>query len=211
MTRRFIFWTLLSLMSVSVLSACAPLIIGGAATGALAATDRRSSGSQLEDEVIEFKLSHRLNQVLGERSHINVTSYNRSVLLTGEVLSEADKAKASEIVSQVENVNKTLNELIIAPPSSLVQRATDSFITAKVKTRLLDVPGVNGASVKVVTERSVVYLMGLLTPREIEAVSNSVRTVSGIYKVVRAFEAITEDELKRLQPKPVEKAPANAF
>ncbi|MEY3953664.1 MAG: hypothetical protein RLZZ397_544 [Pseudomonadota bacterium] len=199
---RFIQTLLVATISATVLGACAPLVIGGAATGVFAATDRRTSGAQLEDQMIELKLTTKINQAFGDRAHVNVTSYNRTVLLTGEVPAEGDKAKVVQLAAEIENVNKTLNELVVGLPSSLTQRGNDVVITTKVKARLLDVPGVDGLATKVTTERGTVYLMGMLTPREIDAVTNAVRTVSGVAKVVRAFETITEDDLKRLQPRP---------
>lgn len=199
---RFVRTLLVAAVSATVMSACAPLVIGGAASGVLAVTDRRTSGAQLEDQMIELKLTTKINQAFGDRAHVNVTSYNRTVLLTGEVPAEADKAKVAQLASEVENVNKTLNELVVGLPSSLTQRGNDVVITTKVKARLLDVPGIDGLAAKVVTERGTVYLMGMLTPREIDAITNAVRTVSGVQKVVRAFENITEEDLKRMQPRP---------
>jgi osmotically-inducible protein OsmY len=189
------------------LSACAPLILGGAAMGALVAVDRRTSGAQVEDETIELKGSTRLRDALGDRSHIDITSYNRQVLLTGEVPSEQAKQQAEQIVSRVDNVKGIVNELAVLPPSTLGQRSSDALITGKVKASLIDEKDLYVGAYKVVTERGVVYLMGRVTQREADKATQLARTISGVQRVVRIFEIITDEELRRLattsQPAPV--------
>ncbi|MCB2000946.1 MAG: BON domain-containing protein, partial [Rhodoferax sp.] len=144
-----------------MLSACVPLIVGGAAVGgALVATDRRTSGAQLEDEGIELRSIGRINENLGSRVHVNVTSYNRQVLLTGEVPSASDKQLVEQIVSRVENVRSVANELAVLGASSLTQRSSDALITGKVKAAMVDTKDLFANAFKVVTERGVVYLMG---------------------------------------------------
>ncbi len=185
----------LALLS-GALSACAPLLIGGAAVGgALVYGDRRTSGAQLEDQAIELKAGPRLREVIGERGHINVTSFNRTVLLTGEVPTDADKAAAEAAITKLENVRATLNELVVAPNSSLVDRSNDALITSKVKASYVDAKDIFANAYKVVTERGVVYLMGRVTEREADRGVAIARGVSGVTKVVKAFEVITEDEL----------------
>lgn len=173
------------------LAGCAPLIIGGAAVGtALVATDRRTSGAQLDDEAIELRSVARLTEALGDRAHVNVTSYNRQVLLTGEVPSETARQHAEAIVAKVENVMGVVNELAVMPATSLTQRSADTLITGKVRASLVDASDLQANAFKVVTERGVVYLMGRVTPREAERGTQIARQVSGVLKVVRIFEII---------------------
>ena len=179
------------------LSACAPLIIGGAAVSAMVAVDRRTSGAQVEDETIELKGATRLRE-LGDRAHVNVTSYNRQVLLTGEVPSEQAKQQAEQIVSRIENVKGIVNELAALPPSSLGQRSSDALITGQVKASLIDEKNLYVGAFKVVTERGVVYLMGRVTQREADKATQIARTISGVQRVVRIFEIISEEELRRI-------------
>jgi osmotically-inducible protein OsmY len=195
-----------TLAAASALSACAPLLLGGAAvSGALMVNDRRTSGIQLEDEAIELKGSNRLKDALGDSAHWNVTSYNRIVLVTGEVATEADHAKVESTVQAVENVRSVVNEVAVAGKSSLTSRASDSIITTKVKSSLLDAKDIQAQAVKVITERGNVYLMGRVTEREASRAVELARGVSGVYKVVRVFEMLTEDELKGLLPPAVKK------
>lgn len=183
------------------LSACAPLIIGGAMVGGgMVAIDRRTSGAQLEDEGIELRANSRLGDALGDKAHINITSYNRQVLLTGEVASEKDKQTAETVVSKVDNVRAVVNELAVLGSSSLSQRSNDSLVTGKVKATLVDAKDISASAFKVTTERGVVYLMGRVTQREANRATDVVRTVSGVQRVVRVLEVITEQELQNLQP-----------
>lgn len=202
---------LLAGLAATTLPACAPLIVGGAAVGsALVVTDRRTSGAQLEDEGIELRAASRVRQTLGERGHVNITSYNRVVLLTGEVPSAQDKALVEQVVSRVDNVRSIINELAVMGNSSLTSRSSDALVTGKVKAVMVDAKDVFANSFKVVTERGIVYLMGIVTQREADRGTELTRTVSGVQKVVRAFEIISEDELRRLQPpSPPASAPAS--
>ncbi len=197
--------TLAALAAVTLtltLSACAPLVLGGVATGVMVASDRRTSGAQLEDEGIELRASSRLREVLGERAHTNVTSYNRQVLVTGEVPTEADKAKVDQALAQVENVRSVLNELGVMPASTLSQRSSDTLVTGRVKASVVDAKDLSTHAFKVLTERGTVYLMGRVTEREAKRVTDIARTVQGSQRVVRAFELISEEELARLAAKP---------
>jgi osmotically-inducible protein OsmY len=182
----------------AALSACAPLIIGGAAVGAMVAVDRRTSGAQVEDETIELKGSTRARETLGDRAHVNLTSYNRQVLLTGEVPNEQAKQQAEQIVSRVENVKGIVNELAVLAPSTLGQRSSDTLITGKVKASLIDEKDLYVGAFKVVTERGVVYLMGRVTQREADKATQIARNISGVQRVVRIFEVISEEELRRI-------------
>ena len=193
----------------STLAACVPLVIGGAAAGgSLVATDRRTSGAQLEDEGIELRGISRIRSSLGERGHINLTSYNRQVLLTGEVPTAQDKQLVEQIVSRVENVVTVVNELAVAGNSSLTQRSADTLVTGRVKAQLIDAPDLFTNAFKVVSERGTTYLMGRVTQREADRATNVVRATSGVQKVVRIFEIISEDELARLLPSPSKPQPA---
>ena len=193
------------------LTACVPLVIGGAAAGgSLIATDRRTSGALLEDEGIELRGVSRIRGNLGDRAHVNLTSYNRQVLLTGEVPTAQDKELVEQIVSRVENVTSVVNELAVMGNSSLGQRSSDTLVTGRVKAMLIDAPDLFANSFKVVTERGTTFLMGRVTQREAERGTNVVRTTPGVQKVVRIFEIISEDELARMLPTPAKPQPAVA-
>ena len=194
---------------VGALTACLPLVIGGAAVGgSLVVTDRRTSGAQLEDEGIELRGTSRIRSSLGERGHVNLTSYNRQVLLTGEVPTAQDKQLVEQIVSRVENVTTVVNELAVTGNSSLSQRAADTLVTGRVKAQLIDAKDLFSNAFKVVSERGTTYLMGRVTQREADRATHVVRGTSGVQKVVRIFEIISEDELARLLPAPSKPQPA---
>ncbi len=207
LSRRFVLCTIAACAAAGALSACAPLIVGGAAVGALVAIDRRTSGAQLEDEGIELRAASRLREALGDRAHVNVTSYNRQVLLTGEVPNDAARQQVEQIVSRVENVRAVVNELAVLGNTTLAQRSNDVLITGKVRASLVDAKDLYAGAFKVVTERGTTYLMGRVTQREADRATAITRTVSGVQKVVRIFEIITEEELRRLVP---EQAPQPA-
>ena len=183
------------------LTACVPLLIGSAmGGGAMVASDRRTSGTQLEDEGIELRALSRLQTPLGERSHINLTSYNRQVLITGEVASAQDKALIEKTVAGVENVVSIVNELAVMGNSTLTQRSSDTLVTGRVKAALVDARDLSANAFKVVTERGSTYLMGRVTERESDRATAVVRATPGVQKVVRLFEIISEQELARLLP-----------
>jgi len=183
------------------LSGCAPLIVGGAAVGAMVTFDRRTSGAQLEDEAIELRGASRLRDALGERAHININSYNRQVLLTGEVGNDAAKQTAEQIVSRVDNVRGIVNELAVMPSTTLSQRSADTLVTGKVKASIIDDRNLSISAFKVVTERGTVYLMGRVTQPEADRATQLARTVSGVQRVVRIFEIISDEEMRRLTPR----------
>lgn len=181
---------------------CVPLVIGGAAFGGLMAADRRTTGTQVEDEGIELRAVNRITAEYGERVHINVTSYNRQVLITGEVPTlEASKA-IETLVGDVGNVLSVVNDVAVMPSSSLAQRSSDTFITGKVRARLVDAKDISATAIKVVTERNVVYLIGLVTEREAARATSIASGVAGVSKVVRTFQVLTEEQLLRITNPP---------
>lgn len=184
------------------LSACAPLVVGGAVVGSMMAIDRRTAGTQVEDEGIELRAGNRIRQQLGDRVHVNVTSYNRQALVTGEVPNAQDRQAVEQIVAQVENVRSVVNDLAVMPPSSLSQRSNDTLITGKVRASLVDARDITANAFKVVTERGTVYLMGRVSQREATRATEIARGVSGVVKVVRVFEIVSEEELRRSAPPP---------
>ena len=184
----------------SVLSACAPIVLGGMAMGTLVATDRRTSGAQLEDEGIELRAAGRIRESLGDRVHVNVTSYNRQVLLSGEVPNQQDRQLVEQIVSRVENVRLIVNELGVMGNTTLTQRSSDSLTTGKVKAAMVDAKDIFANSFKVVTERGTTFLMGRVTQREATRATEITRSTGGVQRVVRVLEIISEEELQRTLP-----------
>ena len=183
------------------LTACFPLLAGGAlAGGALVAIDRRTSGAQLEDEGIELRAMSRLRDNVGSRARVSATSYNRQVLLTGEVLNEQDKKLVEQVVTRIENVTGVVNALDIINSPTLVQRSSDVLITGQVKALLIDSSDIYANAFKVVTERGTVYLMGRVTQREADRATEIVRGARGVQKVVRILDIISEGELRSLMP-----------
>jgi osmotically-inducible protein OsmY len=184
--------------ALSSLSGCAPLIVGGAVMTGVVATDRRTAGTQVEDESIEVKVASAVRQDLGDRVHLNVTSFNRKVLLSGEVRTAADKERAEKLAQSQENVQSVVNDLAVMPPSTFTQRSKDTVITGQVKAAFVDAKDLQVNAIKVVTERGVVYLMGRVTAREAKRATDITRGIGGVAKVVRVFEEISEQELQRL-------------
>jgi osmotically-inducible protein OsmY len=194
---------LAALAAATTLSACAPLLLGGAIVGgSMVAIDRRTSGTQIDDQTIELKGMNRINETIGGRGSVSVTSYNRIVLLTGTVPSEADKATVERVVAGIENLRSVVNELAIGTPASFGNRSSDTLLTSKVKASFVDAKDLQVNAFKVVTERGVVYLMGRVTEREANRAAEIARGVSGVRKVVKVFEIVTEAELADLQTKP---------
>jgi osmotically-inducible protein OsmY len=188
-------------MCLGLASCAAPLMFGGVIGGAMVASDRRSAGIQLEDEGIEQRSATAMRENFGSKEHINITSYNRQVLITGEVSNDTVRRQVESLVSRVENVRAVVNELAIGPASSTSERASDAVLVAKVKASMVDTEDVFANVYKVVGERGTVYLMGRVTQREAKRATDVVRGVSGVKRVVRVFEYITEDELRAMQPK----------
>lgn len=189
-------WTLaFPILAASLLtSACAPLVVGGAATTAAVAIDRRTTGAVIEDQAIEMRVRSALAEVPGmrEQSHINVTSYNGIVLLSGETPSETLREQAGDIAHNSDKVKRVHNELQVAAPSSGMTRASDSYVTSKVKAALIKVklPGFDPLRVKVVTENGTVYLMGLVSRQEADAATDVARQVGGVQRIVKLFELL---------------------
>ena len=188
-------------LTAVTLGGCAAVMVGAAAGGVMMATDRRTAGAQVEDQSIELKAATRIQETVGDRGHINATSYNGTVLLTGEVASEADRGAIEQAVSRIESVRWVVNELAVMPSSSLTSRSNDSYLTSKVKATFLDAKDLQANTLKVVTERSTVFLMGRVTEREASRAAQLARGISGVQKVVRVFEILTEAELADLGSK----------
>jgi osmotically-inducible protein OsmY len=202
-----------ALATLTLLSGCAPVVIGAAVVGgAMVATDRRSSGAQVDDEVIEVKASSRLGEAFPDgRAHIQVTSYNHMVLLTGDVPNDADKTTAEQVVARIDTVASVVNELRVGQPNTFNETSNDVLITTKVKASLVDAHDVFANSIKVVTSRNVVYLMGIVTEREGNRAAEIARGVSGVAKVVKVFDVVTEAELaNRAAKSPAKPASAAA-
>jgi osmotically-inducible protein OsmY len=206
MTSKFV-KVVLALLTAVQLSACAPLMFGGVVGGAMVASDRRTPGIQLEDEGIEQRSASAIRENFGSKEHINFTSYNRQVLITGEVSSDAVRSQVEQLIGRVQNVRSVVNELAIGPASSFGDRSNDVLLVGKVKAAMVDSEDVFANVFKVVGERGTIYLMGRVTQREAKRATDVVRGVSGVKRVVRVFEYITEDELRAMQPKRSEDAP----
>lgn len=201
----------LALLTVAQLCACAPLMFGGVIGGAMVASDRRTAGIQLEDEGIEQRGASAIRENFGSKEHVNITSYNRQVLITGEVSSDSARSQVEQLIGRVQNVRAVVNELAVGSASSTSDRASDVVLVAKVKAAMVDSEDVFANVYKVVAERGTVYLMGRVTQREAKRATDVVRGVSGVKRVVRVFEYLTEDELRAMQPKrneePVKQTP----
>jgi osmotically-inducible protein OsmY len=172
------------------LTACVPVVVGGAAAGGAMAADRRTSGTYIEDQAIELKAGKAISDNLKDNVHANVTSYNRQVLITGEVSDEANKKKAESLVKPIENVASIKNYLEIAKKSSLSTRTNDAYITSKVKANFLKENKFAANYVKVVTESGTVYLLGLVTHKEADDAVEIARSIGGVKTVVKVFEYI---------------------
>ena len=179
---------LLAAAVAPLLTACAPVIVAGAAGAALVATDRRSTGAQLDDTTIETKIATTVASRYGDTVHFNVTSYNGIVLLTGEVPDAAIRSDVDALARGTERVRSVHDELVVGPVTDLSARTNDSYITSKVKTRFVESDKFSATQVKVVTERSVVYLMGIVTRVEADAAAQIASTTSGVTRVVKLFE-----------------------
>lgn len=197
---------LLIASSILTLQACVPVVVAGVASGAVATIDRRSFATQAEDETIEWKASARISERFGEKVHINATSFNRKLLLTGEVPSEEIKAEVERLVTNIPNVQGIHNEVAIAGITTFSARSNDAYITSKVKSRFVDANSFNPFRVKVITEGGNVYLMGLLTQREADAAVWITRTTAGVQKVVKLMEVISDAKARELDNEPRHKA-----
>lgn len=187
-----------TLAASTLMTACAPLLVGGAvAGGAMSYADRRTTGTQVDDQGIVLRAGNRIGEALGGRGHVNVNSMNRLVLLTGEVENEADKQAAQTTAQAVDAVRTVVNELAVMPSSTVGARSQDALITTRVKARLVDATDIQAHVIKVVTERGEVYLMGIVTEREAARAAEVAAGTQGVRKVVRVFEVVPEAELAR--------------
>lgn len=202
--RALVLW----LVASGVLGGCVAAVGGAMVGGTMMAVDRRSTGAQVDDQTIEVRASNAVTATIGGSGNVSATSYNRVVLLTGQVPNDADRAKVEAAVAKVENVRAVVNELTVGPGSTLSQQSTDTLTTGKVKTAFVETKELQMASIKVVTERGVVYLMGRVTEAEANAAANAARSVSGVQKVVKVFEPITAAELAAM-PLPPGSSPGN--
>ncbi|HSD52749.1 MAG TPA: BON domain-containing protein [Burkholderiales bacterium] len=194
------------LACAALLQGCAPLVVGGAvAGGAMVAADRRQPDIMATDERIEIQATNRISDIFKDKGNINVTCYNKEVLLTGEAPTEALKQDAEKAAATVPEVKGVINDLQIGPPSSLGQRSNDTYLTSVVKSRFVTAQKFNPIHVKVVTESGTVYLMGLVTRREADDATQIARTTNGVKRVVRVFEYVADSPP---QPKPAPAAPA---
>lgn len=183
--------SLFILFSLYILSGCTAAVVGGAVAGTSVALDKRTTGDYVEDQNIKAKFTHLYYQdeQLSEQTHINVTSYNRQILITGEVPTEQDKQKLSNIANQIKNVRNHFNEVSIGKPSSMSTRTNDSYLTSKIKTSIFtNMNELDGAQVKVVTESGSVFLMGLVTREQGNQITEITRTTNGVKRVIKLFE-----------------------
>jgi osmotically-inducible protein OsmY len=189
-------------MTAISLQGCIEMAVGTAVMGTIAATDRRTFGAQTEDKAIAVKGENRIGNMVGSAGHVNISSFNRKVLLTGEVPDEATRTAVEREVADISGVQSIVNDLVVAPPTSYSSRSNDTLLTGKVKASLIDAQDISANSFKVVTERAVVYLMGRVTQREGTRASEIARGVAGVQKVVKVFEYITEDDVRQMSNTP---------
>ncbi|HOL64790.1 MAG TPA: BON domain-containing protein [Accumulibacter sp.] len=202
MNRKFFIGLLLGVVLLPQLQGCFPLVAAGATGGVLVTVDRRTLGTQTEDESIEWKARSRVNDRFGDETHTNFVSFNRKVLITGEALNEEIRSEVGRIVSGVPQVQEVQNEMAVAPNSSFAARSNDAYITTKVKGRLVDSKSLKAVHVKVVTEASIVYLMGIVSQREADATIQVARTTSGVRKVVTLMEVLPDSAIRELDRRP---------
>jgi len=204
MTRPVLKSLLLSALLGSLLGlgGCVPLMMGGVVTSAMVATDRRSSGTVIEDNSIEIKAGSRISENLGDRVHVDVSSYNRQVLLTGEVPTLQDRQLVEKLTAGVDNVTKVINELGVMGNSTLSQRASDVLVVARVKSHLVDSKELVANAFKVVAERGTVYVFGRVTAHEAARATEVIRSVDGVQRVVVLWEVISDEDLARMLPAP---------
>jgi osmotically-inducible protein OsmY len=186
------------------LAGCAPLVVGGAmAGGALVAADRRTVGIQIEDQAIELRVSRTIaERVPREAANVSVTSYNRKVLLTGEATTEATRAQIGEIAARAENVRTVVNEVFVAPLTTLPQRNNDLAIAARLSAALLAGQDVPSSAVTTKTQRGIVYLMGRVSEAEGEATARAASRVTGVQRVVKVFDYISAEEAAQFKRAP---------
>ena len=185
-------------LAVPTLQGCFPAVVAGAAVGVMSIHDRRTTGTQTDDETTEWRARGRIPEQYKAQSRVNFTSYNRRLLITGEVPNEEAKSAIEAEARKLDGVREVYNELAIGPISTLPQRSNDSFIDSKVKARLVDSNQVSANHIKVVTERGATYLMGVVNEREAKVAISVARTTAGVRKVVNILEVLADDEIRRL-------------
>jgi osmotically-inducible protein OsmY len=198
---------LIALAASTSLTACFPLLLGSAVVGSsVVLIDRRTTGSQIEDEAIELKAANRLGDVLGKRGNVSVTSYNQLVLILGDVTSEDDRKLAEQTVSRIDKVRSTVNELMVFSTLPASSFGSETLLTSRVKAALVDSKDPLANVVKVVTQRGTVYLMGRVTEREATQAAETARSISDVQKVVKVFEIISEADLAAMKTMPASSA-----
>jgi osmotically-inducible protein OsmY len=197
-TRRTLLLGAVAALGVPALQGCFPLVATGVGMGAAMYSDRRTSGAIIEDEGIEWRTARAFRERFGDAIHVNATAFNRNVLLTGEVPDEATRGEVERWAKSVANVRAVINETVVGGITSLTSRSNDALLTSKVKARMVDAGSVPARHVKVVSEAGSVFLLGIVTAREADAATDVARTTSGVSRVVRAFEYISEEEARRL-------------
>ncbi len=189
----------LALAALGPLQGCVLLLGAGAVGAGMSLNDRRTGGTQVEDQAIELKSGGRIREAIGDKAHINVTSYNRVALITGEVPTDADKAAVEKAIAGIEGVANVVNELEVGANSTISTRSSDTVITTRVKSALIDAKDLQASAIKVITERGNVYLMGRVTEREAVRASEVARAQASVLKVVRVFDILTEEQLGNLK------------
>jgi len=202
MKNRLLIATALTALSLPVLQGCVPAVATGVGAGALMIADRRASETYIADEAIEVRVLNRISEKFGSNTHINATSYNMKVLLTGEAPDAAARDEVEKIAAGVDNVKGVANEVQIGPASTFTARSNDTYITSKVKARFVDASKFQANHVKVVTEAGTAYLLGIVTRKEADDAVEITRTTSGVKKVVRVFEYVDPAEAQRLDRRP---------
>lgn len=211
---RRLFFTSLSLAALTALSGCAPLIVGGtAATTAIVATDRRTTGEQVEDKAIEMKIGGEFRRIFAETQNLRLSShsYAGQVLLLGDVPTEQDKQKAGEAAAAVDKVTRVINQIRVGDVTPTSVRTNDAWLSSKVRTTLINTQDVPSRTINVTTERGIVYLQGRVTDAEGARAAIAASQVSGINKVVKLFDIVSPESLEQpTQPAPIEQADAPA-
>lgn len=195
--------------SLPLLQGCIPAVIAtGATVGVMSAQDRRTTGAQADDEAIEWKAAQQVPEAYKATAHLNFTSFNRRLLITGEVPSEEARSTIGEQVGKLEGVKEVFNETIVGPASSLSTRTNDSYVTSKVKARLVDEKTLSANHIKVVTEAGTTFLMGIVTDREAKVAVAVTRRTAGVARVVNLMEVLSDAEVRRLETLPNAGSPA---
>jgi len=195
-------WVAVLLQLGACVAVPALMVGGGVGMGTMLATDRRTPGAVIEDRGIETKAAFRISEALGDAVHVNVSSYNRLALITGEVPDEKRKAQIEKIILGVENVQRTVNEVAIMENASTTARLQDGILTSRIRAALIDEKDLIANAFKVTTERGVVYIQGRATAREIALMTEIVSSLSGVTRLVRMVDVLTEEDLSGMLPAP---------